>query len=295
MFSTTLILLFLLRIRFPKEKPISNILTTRYGPLSLQYFRKYEGTYRKKTKAEMDLEFLHSCKAYHVVPKFLGFKLYRKSLYSTQLYKDFKCDLLDNEIDFKSSTVKKLTLELKTHQVTFRNSVSHLDYAALNLYLSKSDLKLRSKISDTHSKKIENLGGKLKLTSCPPSQTIFNYSSRILSKREEFLLSFGLDFKLPIYRPSFHKFFLACENFFSSVRKLSIDSSKLNLIQDRIRTTAKFFFHSYNSSKVFSPIFRKPDFNLLKELSKGPSTLSCNPMQLFVAPGCIKCGRSVQL
>ena len=161
MFPTALILLFILRIRFPKEKPISSILSERYGPLPLQYFRKYEGTHRKKSKAELDLNFLNSCKAYHIVPKFLNFKLYRKSLYSTRLYRDFKYELLDNEIEFKNSTIRRLDSELDAHRLKFKNSVSHLDFAALNLYISKNDLKLRNQTQDTHFKKLEDLGGKI--------------------------------------------------------------------------------------------------------------------------------------
>ena len=93
----SLIFLFILKLRFPRNKPLSETIIERYGRSTLQLFRKYESRCFKLKKSEADREFLVLCKSYNVVPKFMKFKLYKKSLYSTPLYNSWTNKLLMND------------------------------------------------------------------------------------------------------------------------------------------------------------------------------------------------------
>ena len=97
----TLVLLFLIKIRFPKIKGFIEVLKDRYGLDSVRNYRKLERIDLKLKKASLDLEFLETCKKYETIPKFLYFKTYNRKFNSTLLYKSFQFKLLDFEINSK--------------------------------------------------------------------------------------------------------------------------------------------------------------------------------------------------
>ena len=84
--AVSFVFLFLLKIRFPKETPISTIIERRYGRRTLSIFRKYERIRLKYQKCQCDLNFLMRCKSYNIVPKFLHFKLYKNTTSFLVLY-----------------------------------------------------------------------------------------------------------------------------------------------------------------------------------------------------------------
>ena len=175
MFITTLVLLFLFKLRFPKNKPISRLLTSRYGVNTLKCFRRFEQSSNKLCKAQKDLEFLISCKAYHVFPRFLSFKLYKKTLCNTEMYRSWQTKLLDIEIKCK----RKLVQKHEGYVVSLKNNlklvVSLLDYYALVAFVSRKIDHLVLKISSIHERKLLRLGACSGLKSCDPSKVIFNY------------------------------------------------------------------------------------------------------------------------
>ena len=79
MFITTLVLLFIFKLRFPVGTPVTTILFRRYGRSTLNIFRRKERISRKLEHNKCDLEFLMKCKSYNILPKFLYFKLYHKN------------------------------------------------------------------------------------------------------------------------------------------------------------------------------------------------------------------------
>ena len=101
MIVSTLVILFLLKLRFPRNTPISDVLRERYGQSALQGFRKFEQVSQKLAKKQLDLHFLKCCKTYNVYPNFLNFKLYKNSLNNSELYKSWQDKLLDLEIQSK--------------------------------------------------------------------------------------------------------------------------------------------------------------------------------------------------
>ena len=97
-----LVISFILSWRFPNYVPISNTIHRRYGPETVRTFRWLEDKERKLEKISLDLNFLTSCKAYNIIPHFLQFKLYKKSIQSNFIYKNFQQELLDREIEDKN-------------------------------------------------------------------------------------------------------------------------------------------------------------------------------------------------
>ena len=86
MFPYFLALLFILKIRIGVQSNILGFIKKRYGEEGKKLFRTYEGNKKKHVQACLDLEFLIKCKTFNVIPKFLRFKLYKKSLLSASFY-----------------------------------------------------------------------------------------------------------------------------------------------------------------------------------------------------------------
>ena len=60
-FCAALVLLFIIKLRFPKGKNIHHITETRYGRPLLNLFRKFENLDFKIRKTLCDIEFLEVC------------------------------------------------------------------------------------------------------------------------------------------------------------------------------------------------------------------------------------------
>ena len=86
--------------------------------------------------------------------------------------------------------------------------ISPIDIEALSQFIQTKQDKLQKKTEVIHERKLLTLGVRLHLSSCKPDKDIFNYLTYVFSAREKFLLSIGLDFSLPVYKPSFVKYFL---------------------------------------------------------------------------------------
>ena len=97
-----IVFLFLIRLRFPQSKSLSQIIRRRYGDKIIERFRKFEKTDYRLRKAELDLEFLVKCKDNNVIPKFLNFRLAKTSLRFSLAYVHCQSNLLLEEIkEFK--------------------------------------------------------------------------------------------------------------------------------------------------------------------------------------------------
>ena len=107
--SRRLVVSFVLSWRFPRNDYACNTIRLRYGPDMVKKFRWLEDKEMKLEKNSLDLNFLTSCKAYHIIPHFLQFKLYKNSLQSSFMYRNFQQQLLDDEIEDKKVNIKKLS------------------------------------------------------------------------------------------------------------------------------------------------------------------------------------------
>ena len=277
-FTAALVILFLLKLRFPRNTPVSDILLVRYGYPALQGFRKVEHISKNLEKKKLDLNFLKCCKTYEVFPKFLKFKLYKKSLHNSLLYKSWQKKLLNLEISTKEKEIRETQLKLSQSRDHLKSLVSRLDYLCLLKFIERKTTQLKVKVSAVHDRKLHNIGGRLSLNSCDPDKVIFNYSSTTLSNREKFLLSFGLDFCLPVFKPSFYKYFLDFENLINRLKRLKLSQGfNFDMVVKCVQDVACKTFYGFKRSKVFSPIFSRADINILRSLGKKEDLVICKP------------------
>ena len=127
----------------------------------------------KLQKAELDNRFLHACKRYNMFPKILRFKLYKQRLHNTQMYSEFQEKLLQHELSAKRKIIDLLSSNVSVSKQELKPHVSVIDFHALNLFISKNILKFQSRTNNTHDRKLQELGGRLQLTSCNPDNVIF--------------------------------------------------------------------------------------------------------------------------
>ena len=96
-----LVFLFLLKLIFPANKSVAEIIRKRYGTDAVKWLRKFEKLDFKIRKNEADLQFLQSCHQEGLTPKFLNFKLASSSLKHSRTYKQCQLMLLKEEIKTK--------------------------------------------------------------------------------------------------------------------------------------------------------------------------------------------------
>ena len=118
MFVTSLILLFLLRIRFPNNIPITSRIVSRYNTNALSCFRRYESTLKKLNKARLDLIFLNTCKYFDSIPKFLRIRVLRRPTANSSETRSFYKSLLVSEIFNKENVCASLSHDLLTTYIS---------------------------------------------------------------------------------------------------------------------------------------------------------------------------------
>ena len=180
-YAVTLVLLFLLKIRFPKNRAISQILSSRYGASTLKVFRNLERLRQQHEKIKLDLEFLESCHSYDILPKFLRIRLYRRPLERTPLCNSFQRKLLLNEIRFKRKALALKHTKLEETRAALKECVSALDYPCIQLWLQRRQDTTNKQTRRIHEQKLHKLGIARATNVLEPDKVIFNFSSRVLS------------------------------------------------------------------------------------------------------------------
>ena len=193
---TTYILLFLIKLRFPKNTPFTTLITKRYNHSTLALYRKFENLDFKIRKIHLDIEFLQKCKLYSIIPKFLKFKLYNSKVTRTLTYKSFQFKLLNYELKEKNKLLKKHTDNYDTTKRELKNILSFLDFHCISNRMIKSNQSKIAKIKITHSKKLLDLGIPSK-HSINKNKVVVNLSKHKITDTEKDVLSLGLPFALP--------------------------------------------------------------------------------------------------
>ena len=207
--------MFLIRLRFPKNLSLIQVIHKRYGNTVVKLVRKFEKLDFKHRKAALDLQFLKTCQEFKVTPKFLQFRVVNDSLKQSQTYQTCKKRLLLEEIRIKKKNSKTLVRELSVVKEELLRSINFLDVNhVFNLIVStneKSILKCRH----VQQKKLRNLipgyQPETSLDSNDPEKVISKFSSHILSDSEKSLLWKGLRFALPPKKIDYADFLLQFE------------------------------------------------------------------------------------
>ena len=190
--ALALVFVFLIRLRFPKNLSLIQVIHKRYGNTVIKLVRRFEKLDFKHRKATLDLQFLKTCQEFKVTPKFLQFRVANDSLKQSQTYQTCKKRLLLEEIRIKKKNLKTLVRELSAVKEELLRSISFLDLnQVFNLIVStneKSILKCRH----VQQKKVRNLipGYKpeISLDSHDPEKEISNFFSHICQIRKKFAM-----------------------------------------------------------------------------------------------------------
>ena len=122
--ALALVFMFLIRLRFPKNLSLIQVIHKRYGNTVVKQVRRFEKLDFKHRKAALDLQFLKTCQEFKVTPKFLQFRVANDSLKQSQTYQTCKKRLLLEEIRIKKKNLKTLVREFSTVKEELLRSIS---------------------------------------------------------------------------------------------------------------------------------------------------------------------------
>ena len=221
----SLAFLFIVRLKFPLDKSIANIIRSRYNDKAVKLIRRFEKLDFKIRKNEADLDFLQSCQQNHLRPKFLNFKVASSSLHFSRTYKQCQLQLLKQKIKEKVSIISKQKKEVIDLKKCIKNNLSIIDFAHICCLFLVGYYKKITKVKETHCKKLKNLG----LTSVERSHNsdkiIINYSSCQLSDTEKTVLTNDLNFALPPKKLNYAGYLTPYEILFGDIKRLSVDDN----------------------------------------------------------------------
>ena len=139
----SLVLFFMIRIRFPADKSIAYILRSRYGNTLVKKVRKFEKIDYKLRKCRFDIVFLETCLENKIIPKFLIFRVSNLHLKTSRAYHSYQMKLLREEISVKKSKVKAFETDFIVLERKLRETLGIIDYIhTCCLFLNKSKRKL---------------------------------------------------------------------------------------------------------------------------------------------------------
>ena len=185
LYVVSLVFMFIIRLRFPANKSIADIVTTRYGRSALLLIRKFEKVDFKYRKASLDIEFLDNCIKNDLMPTFVKFKVSNHRLKNSKAYKDCQVKLLRQEVSNKNAQLRTLSKKLNQLKFDIRSKLNIIDFAHISsCFLIRND-KTLSKARLTQEKKLHNLGLRISHETNDPEKVIFNFSSRSLTSSEK--------------------------------------------------------------------------------------------------------------
>ena len=280
MFIISLVLLFILKLRFPSTQPIAGTIRNKYGTQALQSFRKVENIWRKRDKTMCDIDFLKICYNSNTIPKFLRIKVYKRHLQHTTHVNALQRKLLEDELTFKGKHLEALERELSDTLAQLQSHIGKIDFSALKLWLIRKQNRVVNKIKQIHEKKLRKLQLSPLSAGLRVDKVIFNYSNRILTASESKILLLGLDFGLPLRKLNFNKYYLIFEKLFLQLQNFNIYNYLPNSEQtfkSLLKTVCHKYFHSFKPSKSYHSIFTNSDFRTLKKLSQDKSIYVTKP------------------
>ena len=193
----SLVFLFIVRLRFPSDKSIANVIRSRYNDEIVKQIRRFEKLDFKIRKNEANLDFLQSCQQNNLIPKFLNFKVASSSLRFSRTYKQCQRQSLKQEIKEDLSIISEQKKEFIPLKRLIKNNLSIINFAHISCLLLVGNDKNITKVKETHCKKLKKLGLVSPVRSHNPDKIVINQSSHQLSDIEKTVLVKGLHFALP--------------------------------------------------------------------------------------------------
>lgn len=274
-FTYSIAFLFLIKLKFYGLNNFPSYIREKYGLPVLKQFRQYESASKKIRKTSLDLGFLRLCAFHDVIPKFIYFRLYRRSLYGTEFYADSLRKLLQLEIDHKQSIHRGQVKGLSLLRNDLSCSLGVLTFHYCLKFVSEAVRVYELKVESIHERKLSRLSIQSP-RSCKFDDVVTNLSSFRLDDRLKFLLSLGLEFGIPCFKPNFNSYFLAFERLILSLKNIPVYKVSF----DKVISSVKLLAHRSFYSKfrcVAHPFFVKSDRDILKKLSTNEELVISRP------------------
>ena len=247
-YVVSLVLLFIIRLRFPQTKSIAEVVTHRYGHSVLRLIRKYESHDFKSRKTTLDIQFLENCLKNDLIPTFVKFKVANHRLKTSKVYKECQIKLLRQEILEKKKRLNSLNKIVRLLNAEIRSKVRWIDFAHISgFFIAHNDRNL-NKVRLTHEKKLFNLGFRSASDTNDPEKVIFNFSSRILTTAEKSLLAKGLNLSIPPKKLNYADTLCPFEFLFHDILKSeeTLNTTNIDTIRSSLSNEALKCYNNYN-------------------------------------------------
>ena len=263
-------------VRFPRNKPINNTISKRYGDQVLRMFRTLERTSIRLTKAKCHLQFLNTCKLYNLTPKFLRFKLYDKRLHRTDHYKAYQRKLLEETIKAQNHKTRKLERLNRDSIASLKSNLDWIDFHILNHKIRTRCRITENGCKETHARKLRQIGldDNQKLD---PTKVVINLSSVTLTREQIETLALGLEYALPPTKIQREKHLLSFEKLAQMLKSQSLRRGDKSF-QDVCRSIAHLANETYYDFKNWKHLL--PDNktrSILKDLIDNPEIVITKP------------------
>ena len=216
-----ILFLYLIRLRFPQSKSLSQIIKRRFGKKIIKRLRKFKKIDCRLRNAELDLDFLVKCRDNNVLVKFLNFHLANRSLRFFLGYAHCQFSLLFEEIRPKKSNFRVLRKEFDSLRSSLQQQINSNDYDLISgKFLKICDLELKSNTVVQQKKFCKVL--KEKRSTLDPGRIIFNFSKCVISDCEKSLLTKGLNFSIACKKLDYANYVGQFELFFIDICNLNM-------------------------------------------------------------------------
>ena len=135
--SLVTLIISLFNFILSNEVYIIKRLGMKYGRGILREIRKIEKTIIKLNKTKCDYEFLHTCLIYHLIPKFVRFKLWNTKYQKHHIYHQHQRKYLQIEYDQKSKQCVKLRSESIMLLEIIKKKINPIEFKLLNNHLNQ--------------------------------------------------------------------------------------------------------------------------------------------------------------
>ena len=260
------VLLFVVKLRFPANKSLADIIRGRYNDDVLTKIRRLERLDFKTRKCNLDVEFLQTCLENKLVPNFLKFKVTNSALKTSKAYRDCQIRLLKQEISNKKSLHRTKDAELRKLKHELVRCMSVVDFTHVISLFAKSNDATLVKCKEVQKKKLYNLGYfERDKETTDPDQVIHNFSSYELSEDEKRLLAKGLNFSIPPSKLNFADHMTPFELLYKEMKKCELSKFNLDILKVDMKKIAYSSFKRYNFLRELN--LSKEEYEALKKLS----------------------------
>ena len=120
-------------------------------------FLNYENLIQKIVKCDLRTQYLQNCKKADIIPKFLKFRIPNNGCFDDDAVHKFQKNLLQKEISKSKEKLKLLNTQIDNNLSSIRDNVPSEYFHSILFHIRFSRKKLKSKITEIHNKKLQNL------------------------------------------------------------------------------------------------------------------------------------------